>query len=138
MGAQLHFFIGRRHGKTWLSKRRSWQGRAELVLDKLEKHQNLLIIGFRFLYGLHTVTPFAISMSDVSYLRFTLLNFIGAAIWATSIGFAGYYFGYILEAMIGDIKQYEAILMSIIIAIAILVWLIHIYRRYRSKHNLVR
>jgi membrane protein DedA with SNARE-associated domain len=52
-----------------------------------------MLLSFRFLYGIRSVTPFAIGMSEVSYLRFTLLNIIGAGIWAIAIASAGYYFG---------------------------------------------
>jgi len=132
LGDQLGFFLGRRHGKTLLARYPSWQARTQGVFDKLDQHQNLLILGFRFVYGLRTVTPFAIGMSGVSYLRFILLNLTGAGIWAISIGLAGYYFGQAVEALLGDIKRYELILMTSIIGIAILIWLVHIYRRRRS------
>ena len=49
-----------------------------------KQHQNLLILGFRFLYGLRSVTPFVIGMSGISWLRFALLNVIGAGIWASA------------------------------------------------------
>lgn len=101
----------------------------------LERHQNLLILGFRFLYGLRSVTPFAIGISDVSYLRFTLLNLIGAGIWAISIGLAGYYFGQAVEAILGDIKRYEVELMAGIFGLAMVIWLVHFYRRRRSDRS---
>lgn len=131
-GDQLYFFLGRRHGKTLLIKRPSWQTRADRVVQILERHQNLLIIGFRFLYGLRTITPFAIGMSGVSYWRFTLLNILGAGIWATSIGLVGYYFGHTAEILLGDIKHYELELMATIAGFAMLIWLVHYFRISRS------
>lgn len=114
-----------------LAKHPAWHPGAERVFHMLQRHQNLLILSFRFLYGLRTVTPFAIGMSDVSYLRFTLLNIIGAASWAMGIALAGYYFGQAVEAVLGDIKRYEIELMSII-AFASLLWVMHLYRRRKS------
>jgi membrane protein DedA with SNARE-associated domain len=134
-GDQLYFIIGRRHGKSLLAQHPSWQRRAERVFDKLERHQTLLILGMRFLYGLRSVTPFAIGMSDVSYLRYTVLNLIGAGIWAISIGLAGYYFGHALESVLGDIKRYELELMAGIVGLATLIWLAHFYRRRRSART---
>ncbi len=55
-GDQLFFFLGRRHGKTMLARRLAWQAPASRVFLLLEQHQNLLILGFRFLYGIRTVT----------------------------------------------------------------------------------
>jgi len=134
-GDQLSFFLGRRHGKSLLARYPSWQARTAIVFDKLQQHQNLLILGFRFLYGLRVVTPFAIGMSDITYLRFITLNLIGAAVWAVSIGLAGYYFGQAVEALLGDIKRYELLLMAAIIGISTLVWLAHFSRRRRSGHS---
>ena len=62
-GDQLYFFLGRRHGKSMLARHPSWQAPADRVFDKIERQQNLLILSFRFLYGIRTVTPFAIGMS---------------------------------------------------------------------------
>ena len=116
-----------------LAKHPGWLAPAELVFNKLKKHQNLLILSFRFLYGIRTVTPFAIGMSEVSHLRFTLLNIIGAGIWA--IASAGYYFGQAVETVMGDIKKYELQVMAAIVVLASLVWVIHFYRQHRSKQR---
>ncbi len=132
IGDQLYFFLGRRHGKTTLAKHPAWQTPATRVLKILERHQNLLILGFRFLYGIRTVTPFVIGMSEVSYMRFTLLNLTGAAIWAVCIALAGYYFGHAVELFLGDIKKYEIEVMAVIAAVAALFWARHFYRRRQS------
>jgi membrane protein DedA with SNARE-associated domain len=129
IGDQLYFFLGRRHGKSFLARRLSWQPRARRVFTILERHQNLLIVGFRFLYGLRSVTPFAIGMSNVSYTRFAVLNLIGAAIWAVVIGLAGFFLGHAMEALVGNLKRYEMILMASLVCIATIVWLIHLYRQ---------
>ncbi|MDB4575782.1 DedA family protein [bacterium] len=128
IGDQLYFFLGRRHGKSMLTKRPSWQAPAARVFRKLERHQILLILSFRFLYGIRTVTPFAIGMSDISYLRFALLNIFGAGIWAVTIALAGYYFGQAMETVLGDIKHYELELITGIVACSALVWAIYLYR----------
>jgi membrane protein DedA with SNARE-associated domain len=127
-GDQLYFYLGRYHGKATLKKHPRWQTSSKRVFELLHRHQNLLILSFRFLYGIRTVTPFVIGMSEVSYLRFTILNVTGAAIWAIGIALAGYYFGHAVEAVLGDIKKYEVEVMAAIIAVAAVIWIIHFYR----------
>lgn len=124
-GDQLFFFIGRRHGQAFLNRYPTWQARTQRVLSTFEHHHNLLILGFRFLYGLRTATPFALGLSSVSYLRFGILNLIGAGIWAVSVALAGYYFGNAVEVIIVDVKHHELELMAGIAGIGALVWLIH-------------
>lgn len=135
LGDQLYFFLGRRHGKSMLAKHPGWLAPAERVFETLKRHQNLLILSFRFLYGIRTVTPFAIGMSDVSYLRFTLLNIAGAGVWAIGIASAGYYFGQAVELVLGDIKKYELEVMAAIVVFASLIWFIRFYRQRRSRQN---
>jgi len=135
IGDQLYFYLGRRHGKAMLTRHPSWQAPVIRVFDKLERHQNLLILSFRFLYGIRTVTPYAIGMSNVSYLRFALLNIIGAGIWAISIASAGYFFGRAVDTALGDIKKYELEVMAAIIMFAGLVWFIRFYRQRQASHT---
>jgi membrane protein DedA with SNARE-associated domain len=135
LGDQLYFFLGRQHGNTMLARRPAWQVRADRILRKLERHQNLVFLGFRFLYGLRTITPFVIGMSDVSYARFTVFNVIGAIIWATTIGLAGYFFGQAMESVLGDIKHYELEVMGGIALFATLVWVAHYYRHHQSGRS---
>ncbi len=132
-GDQLYFYLGRRHGKKTLAKHPSWQKKTIRVFDILHRHQNLLILSFRFLYGIRTVTPFVIGMSEVAYLRFTLLNVTGAAIWAAGIALAGYYFGHAVEIILGDIKKYEVEVMAAIIITACMIWIIYFYRSRKNR-----
>lgn len=132
-GDQLFFFIGRKKGKVFLDKRPSWKPNIEKAHNLLDRYQTLLIIGFRFLYGLRTVTPFVIGMSRVKTAKFIILNFIGALVWAMIIGSAGYFFGTAFEAVLGNIKHIEAELMIAIGFTGLVVWIAHFYRNKHGK-----
>ena len=133
-GDQLFFFLGRFRGTSFLARHPSWQQRAQKADDILQRHRILIILGFRFLYGLRVVTPFVIGMSRIPVIEFMILNVIGAVIWAILIGTLGYAFGHGLELILGNIKQYEGeILLGIVIAGALL-WSIHMFHtRKRSR-----
>jgi hypothetical protein len=64
-GDQLFFYLGRVHSQAILAKRPSWKARVEKAQKLVERFRNPLILVFRFLYGLRTVTPFVIGMSTV-------------------------------------------------------------------------
>jgi len=129
-GDQLYYYLGRIKGVTFLQRRPSWQVKSQHVFNLLEKHQILLILGFRFLYGLRTITPFLIGASRISPVRFLVLNVAGAAIWAVVIGTAGYLFGQSLEIIITEVKRYEVWVFIGIGLIGIVFWLLHT-RRFR-------
>lgn len=66
---------------------------AERAIDTLEKHPVAFVLGFRFLYGLRTVSPVAVGTSDVSQIRFSALNPIAAVLWALLFTAVGYGLG---------------------------------------------
>lgn len=129
LGDQLYFYLGRRHGGEFLARRPAWQTRAQRVHRIMERYPILLILGFRFLYGLRTVTPFVLGTSGVSYALFTLLNVIGAGIWAVAIAVAGFYFGHSVEIVLGEIKHYEFQVMAFVGACGAVVWIVLLLRR---------
>ncbi len=131
-GDQLYFYIGRIKDKAFLEKRPKWQPKVNRVQNLLVKHQTLLILGFRFIYGVRTVTPFILGMSKVSPLKYLLLNICGALLWAIVFGVAGYYFGFTLELLAGKIKKYEIFIILGMIIVSILFWLC--YKR-KEKQN---
>ena len=128
LGDQLYFYVGRLKGNRLLENRPGWKSKADKVLPLLDRHQVWLILGFRFLYGIRTVTPFLIGASGVAPLRFLLLNSLGALVWATLIGVLGYMFGHTLEAVIGEFKRYELWVFGAVAVAGIIAWSIGLVR----------
>ena len=137
-GDQLFFYLGRSRSQKIIAKRPSWKVRVDKVENLLAHFRTPLILLFRFLYGLRTVTPFVIGMSPVSTPRFILLNAIGALLWATTVGSGGYYFGSALEAVIKNIKHYEIEVLLAIAGAGALIWILYFYRRKKHKTSPAR
>jgi len=131
-GDQMFFFIGRFRGKPFLERRPSWQPRAKRANRLLMRYQNVLIAGFRFIYGMRSVTPFVLGMSDVKTSRFVLLNVLGAAVWAVAIATGGYLFGAALEALMVDVKRYELVIVAAAVAVGASLWAWQIIRSRRA------
>lgn len=90
---QFAYFVGRSRAAAAFFRRRRWNGAAERVFDLLRRRRIPLILGFRFLYGLRTVTPFAIGASGVRPREFAPLNAAGAAVWSAALTALGYTLG---------------------------------------------
>lgn len=131
-GDQLYFYIGRHFGPRLIAKRLSWQVNAEKVYRLLERHQTLLILTFRFFYGLRNVTPFALGASRVSRGRFFVLNAIGAIIWAISLGYGGFLFGHAFKLFFEDIQRYELYGLLVLIVAGLALWLRTLIRNRRK------
>jgi len=132
-GDQLFFYLGRKHSQAVLSRRPAWKQKAEKIHKLMNRFETLMILSFRFLYGLRTVAPFVIGMSPVSFKKFMLLNAAGALVWATAVGSGGYLFGHALEILIGKIEHYEVHVFIVIALLGLLIWAVHFYHRRKHK-----
>jgi len=133
---QAYFVLGRRYGNRAVEKHPDWKPRLKQVDRWLERFQSPLIIGLRFVPGFRMIGGVAIGMSDVSPGRFSILNGIGAMLWALIIGFLGYLCGHILELIMGEIKHLE---VPILVGIAVSggLWLFFNHRR-RNKSPVIQ
>ncbi|MBF0158804.1 MAG: DedA family protein [Magnetococcales bacterium] len=126
-GDQLAFYIGRFFGPRlvdrWSEKARA---RVAKVTGMLNRYDIWFILSFRFIYGVRNVAPFAIGMSAITNMRFFVLNFIAAAVWAIAFGCIGYFFGQVVQQFFDEIKHY--VLLGLV-AVVILVWIIHKLRQ---------
>lgn len=128
-GDQLYFQIGRFKGMKFLETRPHWRFKSQRILGLLRRHQILVLLGFRFLYGVRTITPFLLGASGVSSTRFLVLNSLGGLVWAICVGVSGYVFGHVVELLIGDIRRYELLLFVALALTGSAIWGIHRLRR---------
>jgi membrane protein DedA with SNARE-associated domain len=133
-GDQLYFYLGRRHAQAILNRFPRWQSRLGDVKRLIDRYRILFILGFRFTYGLRTISPFVIGMSRVPTLLYVLLNGISALAWAILVGGGGYLLGNAMQKIIGDIKDIELGIMGIVAIIGGTIWLIKV-RRDRKKYS---
>lgn len=135
-GDQLLFFLGRYRGRWVLQKFPRWQTRADKVHRIIERHRIPIILGFRFVYGFRTVTPFALGMSRVPAIEFVALNIVSAALWATTFGYLGYLFGKGMELMLGDIRHYEKEILGYLLLMGTAAGLLRfLIGKRQSKHS---
>ena len=129
LGDQIYFYLGTRYGWRILNRFPKLKPRAARVQVLLERYHLPLIPGIRFLYGLRMVGPLVIGMSSVSWLRFFVLNLLGATVWAVLISGLGYLFGNALELVLTNLRHYEEALLALMAVAGIIVWLVYRWRQ---------
>jgi len=137
LGDQLYFRLGRRNGDAFLRRRVTWAPKVERVQGLIERHHILFILGFRFLYGLRTVSPFAIGMSAVPARRYVVLNAIGDAVWAAAVAYLGYSVGEAAQSLLGQLRRYELGIFATIVALGTILWGVHFVRRRRQRNEIL-
>lgn len=89
-----------------------------------EKHGGKAVVISRFMPLFRTFVPFVAGMAKMNSARYSLFNFVGAAVWVVSLCVAGYLFG-----NVPVIKNNLSLLIVGIIAVsllpAVIGWLRH-------------
>ena len=134
VGDQVFFQLGRQSGEAFLARRPHWQAKADRARHLFNRHRIVLVMGFRFMYGIRTISPFVIGMSGFSRNLFMLLNAASATLWAIVIGGAGYFFGRVLEQVLNDAKHFERPIILAILGCGIAIWIWH-WRHAHAKPN---
>lgn len=130
---QLLFYLGRRYREHRYVARVRAQPAFGKALDLVERYPHGFILTLRFLYGLRTVGPVALGVSQVPALRFLVLNAVAAAIWALCFSVLGYAFGQTIESMLGRLHGAETKLAVALAIGALIALAYHQYARWRRK-----
>ena len=117
---QFFFHLGRRRGYQFLARHRHMRRAAAHVRVISRRYQTGLVLGFRFLYGLRTVTPLVLGMSRIPPVRFAVLDLIGTALWAGAVTAAGLAFGALAKRYITAFQEYQLLALAAIVIIAVL------------------
>jgi membrane protein DedA with SNARE-associated domain len=130
---QVVFQIGKRNGKRFLDKRPHWEPRIDKIRRFLVGYQIIAVLGYRFIYGMRTITPVVIGASGFATRRFVFLNLCSTFLWAAAVSSAGYFFGNVIEALLSDFRRYELAVILVIAAVFGGVWFYRYQWRNRPK-----
>ena len=128
-GDQLAYILGRHYASRVLRRREAWRPKIDRVRAMLERHAVPVMLGFRFLYGLRTVTPFTIGWAGVVPRMFVPLNAVGALVWAVAVAGLGYVFGHALTIALERAHRYEAWVIASIAAVGLIAWAVRQRRK---------
>jgi len=68
------------------------------------------------------VHSLALGMSDVSAVRFALLNIVGAAAWSIAIGALGWYVGSAANQLLGHLERDELGVAAAVVTVGLALW----------------
>lgn len=125
LGDLPYFFAGRRYGPRLLQRYPSLCCRAERLENVMHRHQVVLVLSLRFLYGMRIAGLLALGMSRMSALRFLFLDFLGAIVWSASVSATGYGAGGLLRrALEKGATADQFMLFAAVLAATLLVWVV--------------
>lgn len=124
IGDLPYFFAGRRYGLRVLARFPSLRRRKKRMEHLIHRHQIMLVLSLRFLYGMRIAGLLALGTSRISTRRFLLLDFIGAIIWSAGVSAAGYGIGGVLRRLFGNsATPVQLTVFAAVLAGTILLWI---------------
>jgi membrane protein DedA with SNARE-associated domain len=132
---QIYFFLGRHcRGYAWVD-RLAGRPAFDKALGFLERHPTAFILGFRFVYGMRTISPIAIGTSRVPTALFVPLNMLAAAIWGPLFIWVGYAFGKAVDPVLDRLDHGALLTVGAAALLALLVGAIFWFVRRRSPRG---
>ncbi|KQM64306.1 hypothetical protein ASE75_10005 [Sphingomonas sp. Leaf17] len=129
---QIFFTIGRRFRQSaWVARLTARPAFAR-ALTTLERHPRAFILGFRFLYGLRTISPVAVGTSHIPTATFVPLNALAAALWGMLFATIGYVFGEGFAELVGRVRLDRQTLLIVAASLLVIGLAIRGAMRWRS------
>jgi membrane protein DedA with SNARE-associated domain len=113
-GDVIRFWIGRNYGARLLASFPKFERVVRTVTRLTDAYSVWLILFHRYPHFIRGAAAFAYGMSDLSWPRFLVLNFIAAGMWSCSVILAGYAFGQVSEKMMKDASSGLGLVMLIL------------------------
>ncbi|MDP1028011.1 DedA family protein [Sphingomonas sp. KR1UV-12] len=130
---QLFFLLGRRYRQHPRVQRIMARPAFARALATFERHPTVFILGFRFLYGVRTISPIAIGTTSVAQRRFMALNAVAATVWGVGFTSVGYWFGSGFDALVDRYRPSGTTLILTAAALAAAVLAVGQLRRWRRS-----
>ena len=130
------FVAGRRFKTHRWVVRATRQPAFAKALSFIERYPVGYILAFRFIFGLRIASPIALGVSQVPTWRFTLLNILGAVVWATAFTLAGFIFGEAVHNLLGHghhAGRWTLITAAGVVVVVAVFWLVRYLLRRRTS-----
>lgn len=115
LGDAVGYYSGRKVGPAIFNRPKSRffnPKHLKKAHDFYEKHGGKTIIIARFVPIVRTFAPIVAGAADMSYRQFALYNVVGGFAWVTSMLFAGYFLGGVVEQLVRNVFGVEGFLLE--------------------------
>jgi membrane protein DedA with SNARE-associated domain len=134
-GHLFWFWLGRAHGVKLLDRFPRMKRHFGKSVRVFERYGPAAIIITQWIYGLRITCAVIIGMSRIALFKFLIYEAVSCAVWAVVITALGFYFGRVIESVLGRVEHIEKYGLIIIVAIAVGFWLYHKWKERREEQE---
>lgn len=132
LGDNIGYWLGRKGGRPLLDRYAHLFRIPVGVIQKGEalfaKRGPLAIFFARFVFGMRIIAGPVAGVLKMDWRKFTIFNFLGAALWVTVISIVGYKFGEEWEDLVRILGRVNMVIGVIALWIVYMIW-----RAYRAR-----
>ena len=132
-GDQIYFHIGRFNKRFIQNQLHNQRRKVAISYLLLRKYGWLIIFMQRYMYGLRTIIPMSIGITNYSAMKFALINLVSAWIWAAVIITPAYIYGDEIIKLLTYAKQHWYFALPILGGF---IYGIHVYLQKLERHFL--
>jgi len=127
LGDNLGYALGYYGGRALLER---YQSIFRIRRKTLKRGENLFarfgavtVFFARFIFGMRIVAGPLAGVLRMPWRRFLIFNFLGAALWVTTISAAGYLFGWHWDRLQRDVSRFDlGVVILVLMAVVFLWW----------------
>lgn len=127
VGDFTFFTLGKYFGKNFIERYEFIRNKVPLANKVIHKYGNFIIFLIRFLVGIRAVVLILLGCTNMKMGKFVLFNIVNSMGWSIIVSMIGYLFGKVIFVFVGDIKQYERIIVPAVLALVVALILIYRY-----------
>jgi membrane protein DedA with SNARE-associated domain len=131
LGDCLWFFLGHRYGRQLLARWPRLAAKAVSARERIDRQGAWIIVVMRFLIGMRIAIIVALGAAGMPAVRFLPLDALGALIWSTAFGVAGFAFGAAVTAAVERAKSDVEIALGLAVLVTAAHFAIAYWRRRR-------
>lgn len=128
---QVMFSLGKYKGREVLDHFPRVARNMDKATALFAKYDTVLILGFRFVYGVRNITPIMLGISGVTHKKFFFLNLIGAGVWAFTFTYGGLYVGKTFMHLMHNVGHGIFYVLVAAIVLAGIIWFLRARRSVR-------
>jgi membrane protein DedA with SNARE-associated domain len=140
LGDCTFFFLGRLFGRTLIDRYQIMRSRTCFADKVIHRYGHLILFTMRFLAGFRTMVLLLLGCTHMNTVRFLVIDFLMAALWAGLLSLLGYSFGNVVYVFVTDVTRYQKLVVPVVVVGAVAVILLYRYfvrrkegeRRYGS------
>lgn len=126
LGDNLGFALGYHGGRPLLIRYQAVFRIRDRTLERgealFDRYGAVTVFFARFVFGMRIIAGPLAGVLRMSWRKFTIFNFVGAAVWVSVISAAGYLFGQQWERVTRNVRQAEFAVVILLFLAAVILW----------------